>query len=283
VNIAFFGSPSFAVPCLKALLASRHAIVCVLTQPDKPSGRSRTINPTPVKTISSQAGIPTFTPEKVSKEIDAIFAQLKTKPDIIVTCAFGQILRQNVLDACKFGVINVHASLLPKYRGASPVPYTIMNGETRTGITIMQTDIGIDTGDILTQSEIDILPDETSGELLERLANIAPKLLENTLDLIEKGAILPRKQGISPTIYCKMIEKSDGKIDFSKGAKEIVDFVRAMNPWPCAWAESTHGIIKVYKSHLERGDLVIDLVQGEGGKIMPLRDFKNGHKGFEFK
>jgi methionyl-tRNA formyltransferase len=255
-----------------------------VTQSDKPAQRGNTVAMTPVKRYAIANGLKVFTPARVSREIDTIFADLEAKPDVIVTCAFGQILKQNVIDACRFGVINVHASLLPKYRGASPVPYAIMDGETKTGITIMKTDIGIDTGDIILQEETDILPEETSGEVLEKLAKMAPKLLENTLEMLEKGHVLYQKQGENLTRYCKMITKNDGKIDFNMGAKAIVNFVRAMSPWPGAWAESTHGIIKVHKAHVERGDdLVIDLVQAEGGRIMPMRDFKNGHKGFEFK
>ncbi|MCL2229201.1 MAG: methionyl-tRNA formyltransferase [Firmicutes bacterium] len=281
MKIAFFGTPEFCVPSLEALIQNtRYSVVCVVTQPDRPGKRGKDLIPPPAKVLAQKRGIPVFQPERISKEIDTLFSTIE-KPDIIVTCAFGQILRQNVIDYCKHGVVNVHASILPKYRGACPINFVIIKGETETGITIMQTDIGIDTGDILLQVPTKIGEDETAGELSARLSVIGADALVKTLDLIKSGKVKRTKQDDSKSSYYPMLKKSDGKIDFSKTPKEIVNFVRGMNPWPMAFAESNLGDIRVHKASVKYGELQLDIVQKPGGKPITYKDFLNGHKDFK--
>jgi methionyl-tRNA formyltransferase len=267
---------------MEMLGKGRHKIVCVVTQPDAPTGRGREPMPPPAKRFAVERGIPVFQPEKVSAEIDAIFSKLDARPDIIVTCAYGQILKQNVLDACRFGVINVHFSLLPAYRGACPVNFAIMNGETKTGVTIMQTALGLDTGDVLTVRECEIGARETAGELLVRLSEIGAELLAETLDEIEAGKIQPKPQDNSRATYFPMLEKSDGRVDFSKSPHEIVNFIRGVNPWPMAVAASNCGDIRIHSAHTAAGELVFDIVQAPGGRPMGFREFLNGHKNFKW-
>lgn len=281
MKVAFLGTPAYCVPSLEALVKSRYKVVCVVTQPDKPSGRGRGFAVSPAKKFAFEHNIPVFQPRRISREIDEIFSAVD-KPDIIVTCAFGQILRQNVIDFCKYGVVNVHASLLPKYRGACPINFAIINGETKTGITIMQTDVGIDTGDILYQTECDICESETAGELTIRLAALGAEALIKTLEQIEKGTVKRTPQNHDEASYYPMLKKDDGKIDFSKPAKDIVNFIRGMNPWPMAHAMSNYGEIRVYGAHLDRGELKFDVIQAPGGRAMQYRDFLNGHKDFKF-
>jgi len=283
VKIAFFGTPEFCLPSLQALHdCKNHRIVCVVTQPDKPSGRNKILTPPPAKVLAQKLGIPVAQPTRISKELEATFANIE-KPDIIVTCAFGQILKENVLNFCRHGVINVHASLLPKYRGACPINMAIIHGETKTGITIMETNLGIDTGDILMQSEIDIQPTETAGELSARLARLGAGDLLETLVKIEHGTAKHTPQDHSRATYYPMLKKADGKIDFSKSPHEIVNFIRGMNPWPCAYASSNYGDIRIHSAHVEFGELRLDIIQSSGGKAMKYKDFLNGHKDFKLE
>lgn len=281
MKVAFFGTPEICIPTLRALLASHHKIVCIVTQPDKPKGRGGELSTSAVKKFAIENNIVCFQPEKISREIEKLFAKIE-EPDVIVTCAFGQILRQNVMDYCKYGVINVHWSLLPKYRGASPINFAIIAGEKKTGITIMQTDIGIDTGDIITQTECEIGDTETAGELAGRLSMLGADALLDALDKIEQCKATRTPQDHTKATYFPMLKKSDGEIDWGKNAHDIVNFVRGMNPWPCAWAHSTHGVVKIHRAHTEHGDLVIDIIQANGTRPMSMRDFKNGHKDFEW-
>jgi len=243
--IAFFGTPSFAAVSLQALIGSGRNVVCVVTQPDKPVGRGGRVEYPPVKKLALENNIPVLQPDKISKELELLD---QYKPDIIVTCAFGQILRQNVLDYCKHGVINVHASLLPKYRGASPIQQAIINGETKTGVTIMQTDIGMDTGDIILAKEIDIHEDETAGELFERLSVLGASTLLEALELISSGRAVRTPQNHSKATHIPMIKKEHGKIDFSKSAKDIQNHVRGMNPWPVAFCTLNDELVRIYKA-----------------------------------
>ena len=279
MKIAFFGTPDFCVPVLDALHAE-HTVVCVVTQPDKPGGRGRELIIPPAKKYANKKGIPVFQPKSISKELELVFANIE-KPDIIVTCAFGQILRQNVIDFCKHGVINVHASLLPKYRGPSPINWAIIKGETKTGITIMQTDIGIDTGDILNVHEWEILPGDTAGDLYIILAHEAVHPLLLTLNQIEEGTVKRIKQNHSQSSYYPMLKKSDGKIDFSRPPHEIVNFIRGMNSWPMAFTESNLGIVRVHKASVVDGKLQLDIIQLPGGRPMTYKEFINGHKDFK--
>jgi len=275
MKIAFFGTPSFALLSLEALLKSKHEIVCIVSQPDKPVGRGGKIQHSPVKEFALKNNIPIFQPERISKELQVIYP---FKPDIIVTCAFGQILRQNVLDYPKFGVINVHGSLLPKYRGASPIQWAVVNGETKTGVTIMQTDIGMDTGDMILSKSIDIGPTETSGELFPRLANLGAKLLVTALDDIESGKAKKTPQNESLATHAPMLKREHGKIDFGRPPQEIVNLVRGLNPWPSAYFELNGEIIKVHKASVNNGKLELDEVQAPNSRRMSWRDFANGRR-----
>ena len=284
MKIAFFGTPEFCVPSLEAIKKSKHEIVCVVTQPDRESGRGREVVHSPAKKFAIENDIPVFQPKRISNEIHEIFGSLGIMPDIIVTCAFGQILKQHVIDFCPRGVINVHASLLPKYRGASPVNFVIANGETKTGVTIMQTDIGIDTGDMLYQVETDIIPNETAGELSVRLAVLGAGALVKTLDDIEKGTAVRTPQDHASSSYFPMLKKTDGKIDFKKSPYDIVNHIRGMNPWPMAYAGSNIGDVRILSARVDGdGALVIDTIQPPGKRPMSFKDFKNGRKDFSFE
>jgi len=300
MKIAFFGTPDFAIPSLELLVKSKHKVVCIVCQPDKPVGRGGKIEFSPVKQFGLTHGIPVLQPERISNEVHILD---KYKPDIIVTCAFGQILKQNVLDYCKQGVINVHASLLPKYRGSSPIQWAIINGEKVTGVTIMQTDIGLDTGDIILSSKINIGDDETAGELFERLSVLGAEML---LDALETGARTP--QDHSQATQYPMLSKEKAQIDFTKTAEEIRNFVRGMNPWPVAWFEHEGEVVRVYKASaialdsntppsghpfVSKGSIScggkfvvpcadgfvsLDVIQLPGGKVLPAKDYINGRR-----
>jgi len=292
MKIAFFGTPDFAVPSLRALVESRkHDVVCVVTQPDRPSGRGRELTPSPVKKFAIENNIPTFQPENVSKEFNspplrggtAVGSDGVVDPDLLVVVAYGQILRQNVLDYCKHGAINVHASLLPKYRGSSPIQWAIINGETRTGITVQQMVLKVDAGDILYQIETDIGEHETAGDLFTRLADMGASALIETLDQIEAGTAVRTPQDHAAATHFPMLAKTDGKIDFSKPPTEIVNLVRGMNPWPMAYVSSNLGDIRVHRASVVDGKLQLDIVQPPGKRPMPYKEFINGHKHIRFE
>lgn len=256
LKIAFFGTPDFAVPSLRALVERGYEIVGVFTQPDRLAGRgNKTVMPA-VKRCALEYGLPVFQFEKI-KSAEGVSALRKASPDLMVTAAFGQLLSSELLSAAKYGCINVHASLLPKYRGAAPIQWAVINGEKVTGITTMYTDIGLDTGDILLKDTLDILPDETAGELFERLALLGAQTLLRTLEQLENGTLVRTPQNEAEASYFPLIKKEMAQIDFGKTAEEICCFVRGMNPWPVAFAEAAGGKWKVYRaesSSLPRGN-----------------------------
>jgi methionyl-tRNA formyltransferase len=281
MKVAFFGTPEFAMPSLRALTESRlHKVVCVVTQPDRPGGRGLEKVFLPVKKFAVEHNIPVFQPEKISEEITNVLDALPKggKPDIIVTCAFGQMLRASVLEACRYGVINVHASLLPKYRGSSPIQWALINGEKETGVTIMQTDIGMDTGDILYQETCGICEEETAGELSARLALLGAGALLKTLNRIEDGTVTRKPQNHTEASTFPMLKKKDGLIDFNKTPAQIVNFVRGLNPRPIAYFKSNLGDIRVYKASVRDGKVQFDVIQAPGGRVMPYKDLTNGRK-----
>lgn len=299
MRIVFLGTPDFAVQSLKALISSSHEIVAVVTQPDKPAGRKSVLTPSPVKTTALENGLKVLQYEKISRDgVDDLKA---LAPDIMVTCAYGQILSRAVLEVAPKGVINVHASLLPKYRGAAPIQYAILNGERETGVTIMQTEEGLDSGDILAVSKVEIGEEETAGELFDRLSEIGAKLLIETLDRIEKGNITPIKQDDSQATYVRMIKKQNALIDWSRPAEELHNFVRGMDPWPVAFTYLNGKTLRIYKvealkEELDgvpgeavvcdkklivkcgKGLLKINELQIEGGKRMNAYDFLLGRR-----
>ena len=246
MKVAFFGTPDFAIPSLKALADNgRHRVVCAVCQPDKPSGRGGEITPCAVKKFAADHKIPVLQPARISNEV---YLLDKYAPDVIVTCAFGQILKQNVLDYCKHGVINVHASLLPKYRGSSPIQWAIINGERQTGVTIMQTDAGLDTGDIILQAPAKINDGETAGELFTRLSVLGAEALLKVLDQIEKGIAKNTPQNNLEATIFPMLAKEDGRIHWTQHAVVIANLVHGLNPWPVAFFMSGDVVVRVHRA-----------------------------------
>lgn len=238
MRVVFMGTPDFAVETLEAIAAAGHTVEGVVTQPDKPVGRSRKLQPTPVKAAALAHGFPVWQPERVRDE--AFFQVLKAcAPDVIVVAAFGQILSKEILTLPKYGCLNVHASLLPKYRGAAPVQWAVIDGETYSGVTIMQMDEGLDTGDMLARIEIRLAGEETGGSLFDRLSVAGAELMAKFLNRLEQEgetALHPEPQPKkSPTPYARMITKKDGEIDWTKDAVSLERLVRGLDPWPSAY------------------------------------------------
>ncbi len=254
MNIIFMGTPDFSLPCLKALAESRHTVSAVFTQPDRPRGRrGNKLVPTPVGALAEELGIPVYKPASLKKGEDAENALgviNEISPDVIVVVAFGKILPKTVLDAPKHGCINIHASLLPAYRGAAPIQRCVLNGEKRTGVTSMQMAEGLDTGDMLLRTETEIGADETSAELSDRLSEMGAKLLLETLDAIENGTAVPEKQDDSLSNYAEMISKDMCPIDFSQTADEVHRRICGLSDSPCAHAYICGRRIKIYHSHI---------------------------------
>ena len=299
-RIVFFGTPAFAIPVLRNLLQESGEVVAVVTQPDREKGRGRKVIPSPVKELALQHRLTLLQPEKVREET----FQKKIKdfqPDLFVLVAYGQILPKSLLEIPKHGAVNVHASLLPKHRGAAPIPWAILNGERVTGITTMMMDEGMDTGDILLQTEIPIGDGETSQTLYDQLALLGARLLSETVKGMKAGSVHPIPQDHSKATYAPPLKKEDGKIDWSKGAKEIDRQVRALNPWPGAFTEWNGQLLKIYKGEVReeisereagivswvgsdfielgtgKDSFLIKEVQLEGKRRMSVQDFLAGH------
>lgn len=233
LRIVFMGSPDFAVPSLRSL-AQQYNVVGVVTQPDRPAGRGNRLTPPPVKELAIQLGLPLIQPQRLSEP--AAQSQLEQwQPDLIVVAAFGQILKKNVLELPRWGCINVHASLLPRWRGAAPIPAAILHGDCETGITIMKMDEGVDTGPILRQKAIPILDHDNSYSLSKRLAEIGAELLLETLPDYLDGKIIPQEQDHNRATYAPMLKKEEGELDFNQSAESLWRKVRAYNPWPSAF------------------------------------------------
>lgn len=244
-RVVFMGTPEFAVPSLKALVKGGFDIVGVFTQPDRPVGRGHKLAACPVKQCALENNLPVFQFEKV-KTPEGV-AQLKAlEPDVLVTAAFGQILTRELLDIPKRGTVNVHASLLPGYRGSAPINWCILNGEKEAGVTIMLTDAGIDTGDMLQAKSVEIGELETAGELTARLSELGAELLSETLPDYLEGKIEPQKQDPEKASYQPMLDKSMGEIDWTKPANVIACQIRGLNPWPCAYTDMEGGRLKIY-------------------------------------
>jgi len=270
-KIVFMGSPDFAVPTLSALI-NKYDIVGVVTQPDQPAGRGRTITPPPVKVLAQSIQLPIIQPVNFKDE-NAIKQLIGWEPDLIIVVAFGQILRKNVLDLPPLGCINVHASLLPRWRGAAPVQAAILAGDPDTGVTIIKLDRGVDTGPILTKKMVPILPDDTYQLLGLRLSNIGADLLMDTLPGYIEGKIQPAAQDEDSSTYAPMIKKEHGELDFSQPIEYLERQVRAYYPWPGTYMKYKANILKILKAHMlldenskigERG--IIDGYPVVGGK-----------------
>ena len=260
MKIVFMGTPDFAVPCLQALLDHPYEVVGVFTQLDKPKGRGYQLTPPPVKELAVSKGIPVSQPTTLRD--GTALEQLKIwKPDLIVVVAYGKFLPKEILELPRLGCINVHASLLPKYRGAGPIQWAILNGETVTGVTTMYMAEGMDTGDMLERASLEIGPDETADELHDRLSVLGAKLLLSTVDKAEKGTLQPEKQDDSLASYAPMLTKDLSHIDFSQPAQKIHNQIRGLSSWPAAYTSYQGKRLKVYKSRLLDGS-------GEPGLLM---------------
>lgn len=254
MRIIYMGTPEFAVPPLIALLNEGYSVIACVTQPDRPSGRGNRMSVSPVKAAATSHGIPVLQFDRISRG-EGLEALQNLSPDLFVTAAFGQILSKKALAIPRYGTVNLHASLLPKYRGPAPINWCIIHGETKTGVTTMMTDAGIDTGDMLLAREVDILPAETAGELTLRLSNIGATLLVETLQRLQAGNCPRTPQDHPAATYHPMLQKEHGLIDFSRPAQNIADLVRGVDPWPVAWTHLPDGIpLKIYKAKAVPGD-----------------------------
>jgi methionyl-tRNA formyltransferase len=296
-RIVFMGSPEFALPSLRALALSSYPILGVVTQPDRPAGRGRELTPPPVKRLALELGIPVMQPERL-KQPEAMAQLQEWAPELIVVAAFGQILRPAVLDLPQYGCINVHASLLPRWRGAAPIQAALLHGDAESGVTIMRMDPGIDTGAMLSQRSTPIQPDDDAELLSRRLSELGAQLLIETLPGYLDGTILPQPQDESRATYASMLKKEDGELDFSQPAESLARRVRAFTPWPGAYictqgrtfkilqahAVDTSGIAAGHRTVVDglpaigtaQGVLLLDIVQPAGKKPMPGKAFLQG-------
>jgi methionyl-tRNA formyltransferase len=264
MRIVFIGTGEIGVPTLQALLKSEHEVVGVVTQPDKPVGRAQLIEPPPIKTALATTNIPTLQPSRI-KDRQAIEEIRALEPDVIVVMAYGQILPRDILEIPKIACLNLHASLLPRWRGAAPIQASIAAGDRETGITVMYMDEGLDTGDILLQRTIEILPADTGGSLHDRLAKVAPEALLESLELLAKGSAPRTPQDNAFATYAPKLKREDGKIDWSDPADKIERQIRAFDPWPGAFMKFAGRNLKIFSA------VVVDL-RGKPGEI--LRDEK---------
>ena len=253
MRIVFMGTPEFAVPSLKALLDAGHGVVGVFTQPDRPVGRGHKLAACPVKKLALERGVPVYQFERLRNE-EGLACLRALAPDIVVTAAFGQILSQALLDVPKMGTVNVHASLLPAYRGAAPINWCILNGETRTGVTTMLTDAGVDTGAMLLRRETDIGETETAAELSVRLSQLGAELLIETLKGYIAGEIAPTPQDERLASRQPMLKKEMGVIDWTRSAREISCQARGLDPWPSAYTDCLGGTLKIYRARPAMGE-----------------------------
>lgn len=296
MNVIFVGTAPLGVPTLRAL-AQKHKILAVFTQPDRPAGRGLTLTPPPIKQVALELGLPVYQPEKINREAELI----KTlNPDVIVVVAFGQFLSKKLLAIPKYGCINLHASLLPKYRGAAPIHWAIINGETETGLTTFILSEEMDAGDILLQERVPISDADTAGSLHDKLAELGPDLVLRTLEGLEQGTLTPRPQDHSQATFAPKLESTVGQIDWSQPAKKIFNLIRGLNPSPGAYTFWESQRLKLYASRVvlsnsifppgcvtdpERlivrcGEDALELleVQPAGKRRMSGKDFVNGYK-----
>lgn len=303
MKIVFMGTPDFAVGALRALFEAGHEIVLCVTQPDKPKGRGKEMAFSPVKTEALRLGIPVYQPVKI-REPQAIEELKKYPADVFIVAAFGQILTADVLNMPKYGCINIHASLLPKYRGAAPIQWVILNGEKEAGVTIMQMDEGLDTGDMLLSDRIELSADETGDSLHDKLADMGARLIVEALEKLKKGELKAVPQPDGPLFYAKMLKKEMGLLDFTKSAAELERTVRGLYSWPGAYTYCKGKVLKVIKAgsaldgainnaapgtvvkvtkeaiyvQCADGLLRIDEVKPEAKKAMSVHDFLLGNK-----
>lgn len=301
MKVLFMGTPEIAATILEAIIASKHEVVGVVTQEDKPKGRGKSLSAPPVKETALANGIDVFQPH-IIKEAGAIARLREYDADIFVVAAYGKILNKEILEMPKYGCINAHASLLPKYRGAAPIQWSIIDGEKLTGITVMQMDEGLDTGDMLFKSVVEIADDDTADTLYDKLSVCGGKLIVEALDRIEAGDIHPVKQDDSQATYAKMLDKSLGRLSFNKPAAQIERLIRGLNSWPGTYTYINGKTLKIWESKLtdipsngepgtvysaDGGRLLINTadnvleiltIQLEGKKRMDVKSFLLGYK-----
>lgn len=246
MNIIFMGTPDFAVGALEAIIEAGHRVTAVVTQPDKPKGRGKEIQMTPVKECAVAHGIPVFQPVRI-KDAESVKTLRRFEADVFVVAAFGQILSEEILNMPRYGCVNIHASLLPKYRGSSPIQWAIINGETTTGVTIMQMDKGVDTGDMLMKTEVRIEPGETGDSLHDKLAGAGAKLIVEALPKIESGDVIPVKQNEADSSHVGMLHKSMGKIDWQQDARALDRLIRGLISWPGAFTTYRGKTLKIWE------------------------------------
>ncbi|MBO4775201.1 MAG: methionyl-tRNA formyltransferase [Lachnospiraceae bacterium] len=301
MKIIFMGTPDFAVLALRKLHEAGHEITLVVTQPDKPKGRSKLYLPSPVKEEALRLGLEVFQPDRIKKE-ENVEVLKKYPADVFVVAAFGQILSKEILDMPRYGCINIHASLLPMYRGAAPIQWAILNKEEKSGVTIMQMDEGLDTGDMLLKGETVIEKDDTADSLHDKLSELGANLIVDALSKLEKGELIAVPQPEGPLFYAKMIKKDDGALDFNENAEDLAVKVRAFWSWPATFALLNGNFVKVCSAFFVeeesgmnpgdvcrvdkdaiyvqtgKGELVITKIQIQGKKAMPVKDFLLGKK-----
>lgn len=301
MKIIYMGTPDFAVPCLERLIKENFDVACVVTQPDKPRGRKQEMTPSEVKVCALEHGIEVYQPQSLKTD-DAYEYLKKFEPDYIIVAAYGKILPKRILDLPKYACINVHGSLLPKYRGAAPIQRSVLAGDKVTGITTMLMGEGLDTGDMLLKSEYEIDVNATSGEVFDALAASAPDLLMETIEKFTKGEIVPERQNESESTHAAMLSKDEAVIDWSSSAAEIHNLIRGMAPWPVAYTDYKGKKLKIFTSRLTNektalssgklkedknkilvacGDsMLLEIVslQLEGGKRLEAKQFLAGHK-----
>ncbi len=249
MRIIFMGTPDFSVPCLEALIKSEYEVVGVFTQPDKPKGRGYELAPPPVKVCALENNIPVFQPKSM-RDGEALEIINSLNADLIIVVAFGKILPKEILESVKYGCINIHASLLPKLRGAAPIQWSILNGDSETGVTSMQMDVGLDTGDMLIKETIKIDDEMNAGELFDKLSELGAKVLLDTVECVKNGTLKPVKQDDSQSTYASILTKELCPIDFSKSAKEVHNHIRGLSPWPVATTKINGKLLKIHKSKI---------------------------------
>jgi len=297
MRLIFMGTPAFAVPTLERIMDAGHEVLAVVTQPDRPRGRGQNAAPPPVKESAGRLGLPVYQPERVRRPETVEYLRALGAQAMVVV-GYGQIIPQAVIDLAPLGIINVHASLLPKYRGAGPIQWAIVNGETRTGVTTMRIDAGLDTGDMLLKAETEIGPEENAIELGSRLATVGADLLVRTLEGLQRGTVVPRKQDPAEATYAPLLKKEDGAIGWSQPAQSIHNRVRGLQPWPGAYTRFRGHALHIWRSRVHEssgvpgrfagrkppvvgcgiGSLELLEVQLEGRKRMPAADFFHGQR-----
>lgn len=275
MNVVFMGTPDFAVPCLQRLIDDGHKVTGVFTQPDKPKGRHGVLTPPPVKELALKYDIPVYQPVKM-KDGTALEMLKQAAPELVIVVAYGKILPKEILEYPKYGCINIHASLLPSLRGAAPIQWSILNGFTETGVTSMQMDEGLDTGDMLITGKIEITENMNAEELHDGLSALGADVMSRTIDMLLKGELHPVKQDHSKFTYAPMLSKELSPIDWSKSAKEVHNHIRGLYSWPCATAKLEGKTVKIHKSALSdiKGKGAGDIIRRDGMLVVSCGDGK---------